>query len=236
MSSNEQIPNDLHGSLEPADAPQAQDNVAQETAALHEILKETLPETTPVCERGVFVMVVLLLVGMGFVSVGLGLATESITHSEGTPTSQATGALFFLSFGGLMLYRLYRVIARWKQPLFTLSLAGVQFRGLESLTPWAQVDNYMVNVTTYYGFITISARVDFDLAPGKPFDWPLKKPANLKYKPKKNQVRVGGIDLSPSTKKVAKLIGHYRAQSYALDRLAELEASVASSDDLADRM
>jgi len=222
MSSNEQAPDSLLGSLEQDYAAQAQDRAAQETAALHEVLKETLPETTPVYERGVFVMVVLLLVGMGFLSVGLGLASASITHSEATPISQALGAIFFLGLGGLMLYRLYRAIALWKTPLFTLSLAGVQFRGLESLTPWTQVDNYMVNVTTYYGFITISARVDFDLAPGKPFEWPVKKPAGLKYKPKKNQVRAGGVGLSPSTKKVAAFIGQYRAQSYALDRLAEL--------------
>jgi len=222
MSSNEQNSDSLLGSLEQDYAAQAQDRAAQETAALHEVLKETLPETTPVYERSIFTMLCLLFVGIGFLAVGFGLASESITHSEATLTSQATGALFFLGIGGLMLYRVYRLFKYWKIPLFTLSLAGVQFRGVDSLTPWTQVDNYMVNVTTYYGFITLSARVDFDLAPGKPFDWPVKKPANLKYKPKKNQVRAGGVGLSPSTKKVASLIGQYRAQSYALDRLAEL--------------
>jgi len=222
MSSNEQTPDSLLGSLEQDYAAQAQDNAAQETAALHEVLKETLPETTPVYERSIFTMLCLLLVGISLLSVGFGLASESITHSEATLTSQATGALFCLGISGLMLYRVYRLFAHWKQPLFTLSLAGVQFRGSESITPWAQVDNYMVNVTTYYGFITISARVDFDLAPGKPFDWPVKKPYRLKYKPKKNRVHAGGVGLSPSTKKVAAFIGQYRAQSYALDRLAEL--------------
>jgi len=222
MSSNEQNPDSLLGSLEQDYAAQAQDRAAQETAALHEVLKETLPETTPVYERNFFTMLCLLLVGVGFLTVGFGFASEGITHSKATLVSRASGIVFFLAVGGLMLYRVYRLFKYWKTPLFTLSLAGVQFRGLESLTPWAQVDNYMVNVTTYYGFITLSARVDFDLAPGKPFEWPTKKPANLKYKPKKNQVHAGGVGLSPSTKKVSALIGQYRAQSYALDRLAEL--------------
>jgi len=222
MSSNEQPSDSLLGSLEQDYTQQAQANAAQETAALHEVLKETLPETTPVYERSIFVMLCLLGVGGGFLSVGFGLASTSITHSEATLASQATGALFFLGVGGLMFYKLYKLFKYWRTPLFTLSLAGVQFRGGDSITPWAQVDNYMVNVTTYYGFITISARVDFDLAPGNPFEWPVKKPAGLKYKPKKNQVRAGGVGLSPSTKKVAALIGQYRAQSYALDRLAEL--------------
>jgi len=222
MSSNDQNPDSLLGSLEQDYAQEAQANAAQETAALHEVLKETLPETTPVYERSIFTALALLLVGIGFLSVGFGLASASITHSEATLVSQAFGALFFLVVGGLMLYRIYKLFRYWKTPLFTLSLAGVQFRGLESLTPWAQVDNYMVNVTTYYGLITISARVDFDLAPGKPFEWPAAKPYRLKYKPKKNQVRAGGVGLSPSTKKVTAFIGQYRAQSYALDRLAEL--------------
>jgi len=221
MSSNEQNPDSLLGSLEQDYAAQAQDRAARETAALHEVLKETLPETTPVYERSFFTMLCLLFVGGFLLVLGLSLFQEA-RNSGSVSAGEGTLVLFLLGIGALMLYRIYKLFRYWKTPLFTLSLAGVQFRGNESLTPWTQVDNYMVNVTTYYGFITISARVDFDLAPGKPFEWPSKKPYRLKYKPKKNQVRAGGVGLSPSTKKVAAFIGQYRAQSYALDRLAEL--------------
>jgi len=221
MTSREQPPDSLLGSLEQDYTAQAQDRAAQETAALHDVLKEPLPETTPVYERSFFTSLILLAVGGFLLVLGLALFQEA-RNSGAISAGEAAGFALPLALAGLVLYRIYKLIRYWKTPLFTLSLAGVQFRGLESLTPWAQVDNYMVNVTTYYGFITISARVDFDLSPGKPFDWPVKKPYRLKYRPKKNQVHAGGVGLSPSTKKVAKLIGHYRAQSYALDRLAEL--------------
>jgi len=221
MTSNEQSPD---GGLEQDYTAQAADRAAQETAALHEVLKDTLPETTPVYERSFFTSLVLLAVGGFLLVLGLALFQEA-RNSGSISAGEAAGFALPLALAALMLYRIYKVIRYWKTPLFTLSLAGVQFRGIDALTPWAQVDNYMVNVTTYYGFITISARVDFDLSPGKPFDWPVKKPYRLKYKPKKNQVIAAGIGLSPSTKKVAKLIGHYRAQSYALDRLAEIGAA-----------
>jgi len=224
MSSDAQSPDSLIGSLEQDDAAQALVRAAQETAALHEVLKEPLPETTPVYERGIFSTLCLLFVG-GFLLV-LGLSLMQEARDSGSIDASKI-ALFGIPLGlaALIFYRIYKLFKYWRTPLFTLSLAGVQFRGSDSLTPWSQVDNYMVNVTTYYGFIPISARVDFDLAPGKPFEWPLKKPASLKYKPKKNQVRAGGVGLSPSSKKVAKFIGFYRAQSYALDRLAELGAA-----------
>jgi len=224
MSSNDQNPDSLLGSLEQDYTQQAQDRAALETAALHEVLKETLPETTPVYERSIFTPLLLLAVSGFLLVLGLSLFQEA-RNSGSISAGEAAGFAIPLALAALMLYGIYKLIRYWRTPLFTLSLAGVQFRGFESLTPWAQVDNYMVNVTTYYGFITISARVDFDLAPGKPFDWPVNKPYRLKYKPKKNQVRAGSIGLSPSTKKVAKFIGQYRAQSYALDRLAELDGA-----------
>jgi len=221
MPSNEQAPDSLLGSLEQDYTQQAQASAAKETAALHEILKETLPETTPVYARGIFTSLLLLLVGGLLLSIGLGVFQVAL-HNGSFSSGEITVVIISLGLGGLMLYGSYKIIRYWKTPLFTLSLAGVQFRGCETLTPWAQVDNYLVNVTTYYGFITIAAQVSFDLTPGKPFEWPAKKPHGLKYKPKKNQVFAAAVGLSPSSKKVANLIGQYRAQSYALDRLAEL--------------
>jgi len=210
----------LLGSLEQDYTQQAQADAAQERAALHALLKDPLPETVPVYERNLFSTLSLLGFGILFLFFGIVQVNNIIKFDyEKFEGNNATAIVFFFGASALILWRLYRLFANWKTPLFTLSLTGVQFRGCAGLIPWKQVHNYQVHITTYYGFITISARVDFDLAPNQPVEWPAKKPVGVKYKPKKARIRASGIGVSPRSKKLAELIGNYRVQSHALDRL-----------------
>jgi len=216
----------LLDSLEQDLTQQVQEDAAEESRTLRELLVDPVPETTPVFERAIVMTVGFLLLA-GFLVVGLSFTAGRLLDPEDVVSKGATLGVLALELAVLafIAHKLFKLWSNYKNPLYTLSLAGVQFRGREEPLPWTLIDDYIVHTSSYNGF-TVSVYTKFTLAPDSGFEWPQVKTYGLKYRPKKNLIAAGGLGSSPRPSKLAKIIGRYREQAYARARLAELGENV----------
>jgi len=196
-----------------------QADVAEEIAGLRYILKgNPLPSPSLVVyERSVIMLLFFVLIAVG---VGYGLYSVSVGSLSASPGALTFWAVVLIGVA-VGLYRfVYQAIRHWNTPIMTLSLQGVQLRGVEHPVAWLATEGYAVVTGNAF---TLSNAIHFFLDADHDLQWPRRQPSRyLRYLKKKNEIILMVFGINPSVEIVAEHIEAYRINALGRARLAEL--------------